>query len=62
MGPLPEYLARCCPPGDGEVCRTGENPYSAQGALKVLYLSLIHISIPSHTPMVEISKGTPPAI
>ena len=40
MGPLPEYLARCCPPGDGEVCRTGENPYSAQGALKVLYGNL----------------------
>ena len=28
------------PPGDGEVCRTGENPYSAQGALKVLYGNL----------------------
>ena len=40
MGPLPEYLARCCPPADGEVCRTGENPYSAQGALKVLYGNL----------------------
>lgn len=28
------------PPADGEVCRTGENPYSAQGALKVLYGNL----------------------
>ena len=37
MGPLPEYLAECCPPADGEVCRTGDNPYSAVGALRVLH-------------------------
>lgn len=40
MGPMPEYLAACCPPADGEVCRTGENPYSEAGALKVLYGNL----------------------
>ena len=40
MGPLPEYLKSCCPPADGEVCRTGENPYSEAGALKVLYGNL----------------------
>lgn len=40
MGPLPEYLESCCPPADGEVCRTGENPYSEVGALKVLYGNL----------------------
>lgn len=40
MGPLPEYLESCCPPVDGEVCRTGENPYSEVGALKVLYGNL----------------------
>ena len=40
MGPLPEYLKSCCPPADGEVCRTGENPYSGVGALKVLYGNL----------------------
>ncbi|MDE8703267.1 dihydroxy-acid dehydratase [Adlercreutzia equolifaciens] len=37
MGPLPEYLATCCPDADGEVCRTGENPFSAVGALRVLH-------------------------
>ena len=40
MGPLPEYLAACCPSADGEVCRTGQNPYSGVGALKVLYGNL----------------------
>lgn len=37
MGPLPQYLAQCCKPADGDVCRTGGNPFSAQGALKVLH-------------------------
>ena len=37
MGPLPDYLRECCPVPDGEVCRTGANPYSPVGALKVLH-------------------------
>ncbi|WP_165044095.1 dihydroxy-acid dehydratase [Adlercreutzia sp. ZJ138] len=37
MGPLPEYLEACCPPADGEVCRTHDNPLSPQGALRVLH-------------------------
>lgn len=37
MGPLPEYLSSCCAPADGEVCRTHDNPFSAQGALRVLH-------------------------
>lgn len=37
MGPLPEYLATCTKPADGEVCRTHDNPFSAQGALRVLH-------------------------
>ncbi|MEY8461259.1 dihydroxy-acid dehydratase [Eggerthellaceae bacterium 24-137] len=37
MGPLPDYLARCCPPADGEVCRTGDSPFAAEGALRVLH-------------------------
>ena len=37
MGPLADYLRECCPPADGEVCRTGDNPFSPVGALKVLH-------------------------
>ncbi len=37
MGPLPEYIANCAKAADGEVCRAGGNPFSAQGALKVLH-------------------------
>ena len=37
MGPMPDYLEQCCPPADGEVCRTHDNPLSAQGALRVLH-------------------------
>lgn len=37
MGPMPEYIADCTKAADGEVCRTHENPFSAQGALKVLH-------------------------
>ncbi len=37
MGPLPEYIANCAKAADGEVCRVGGNPFSAQGALKVLH-------------------------
>ncbi|MEC4175984.1 dihydroxy-acid dehydratase [Adlercreutzia sp. R21] len=36
MGPLPDYLASC-PPADGEVCRTGDDPFSSAGALRVLH-------------------------
>ncbi len=37
MGPLPEYIENCTKAADGDVCRTGQNPFSAQGALKVLH-------------------------
>ena len=37
MGPMPEYLEKCCPAADGEVCRTHDNPITAQGALRVLH-------------------------
>ncbi|WP_172136009.1 dihydroxy-acid dehydratase [Adlercreutzia sp. ZJ473] len=40
MGPLPDYLGACCPPADGEVCRTHDNPFSAVGALRVLHGNL----------------------
>ena len=40
MGPLPEYLKDCTQPADGEVCRTHEDPFSLQGALKVLHGNL----------------------
>lgn len=36
MGPLPEYLKDYTKAADGEVCRTHENPFTKQGALKVL--------------------------
>ncbi|MCI8468603.1 MAG: dihydroxy-acid dehydratase [Eggerthellaceae bacterium] len=37
MGPLPDYLAACCPPADGEVCRRADDPFSPEGALRVLH-------------------------
>ena len=37
MGPLPQYLAECTKPADGEVCRTHDNPLSPVGALRVLH-------------------------
>ena len=37
MGPMPDYIATCTKAADGEVCRTHENPFSAQGALRVLH-------------------------
>ncbi len=40
MGLLPEYLKDCTQPADGEVCRTHEDPFSPQGALKVLHGNL----------------------
>ncbi|WP_165056143.1 MULTISPECIES: dihydroxy-acid dehydratase [unclassified Adlercreutzia] len=40
MGTLPDYLSACCPPADGEVCRTHDNPFSAVGALRVLHGNL----------------------
>ena len=32
MGPLPEYIANCTKPADGEVCRKHDNPFSKVGA------------------------------
>lgn len=40
MGPLPEYLKKHTHPADGEVCRTHDNPISAEGALRVLHGNL----------------------
>ncbi len=37
MGTMDEYLASCTKPADGEVCRTHDNPFSAEGALRVLH-------------------------
>ncbi len=37
MGTMNEYLASCTKPADGEVCRTHDNPFSAEGALRVLH-------------------------
>ena len=39
MGPLPEYLAGT-KAADGEVCRKHDNPFSKQGALRVLHGNL----------------------
>lgn len=39
MGPLPAYLARTHA-ADGEVCRTHDHPFAAEGALKVLHGNL----------------------
>lgn len=40
MGPMPEYIAQCTKPADGVVCRTHDNPITAQGALRVLHGNL----------------------
>jgi dihydroxy-acid dehydratase len=40
MGSMPEYIANCTKAADGEVCRTHDNPFSAQGALRVLHGNL----------------------
>ena len=40
MGPLPDYLRAYCPPADGEVCRRHDDPFSAEGALRVLHGNL----------------------
>ncbi len=40
MGTMDEYLASCTKPADGEVCRTHDNPLSAEGALRVLHGSI----------------------
>ena len=37
MGPMPQYLEECTAPADGEVCRTHDNPFSQEGALRVLH-------------------------
>ncbi len=37
MGPLPDYLENCTMPADGEVCRTHDDPFSPEGALRVLH-------------------------
>lgn len=37
MGTLDEYLDTCTKPADGEVCRTHDNPFSPEGALRVLH-------------------------
>ena len=39
LGPLND-LVKLMPKPDGEVCKTGENPFAPQGALKVLYGNL----------------------
>ena len=36
MGPLDEYLAACCGPADGIVCRRHDEPFATRGALRVL--------------------------
>ncbi len=37
MGSLPDYLKNCTMPADGEVCRTHDNPFTTEGALRVLH-------------------------
>ncbi len=37
MGPMEQYLRECTKPADGEVCRSHGNPFSEQGALRVLH-------------------------
>ena len=37
MGPMPQYLEECTKPADGVVCRTHDNPFSQEGALRVLH-------------------------
>ncbi len=40
MGEYLNYMAEHCVGADGEVCRTHDNPFSAQGALRVLHGNL----------------------
>ena len=40
LGPLPEYLMKYTEAADGEVCRRHDNPFSPQGALRVLHGNL----------------------
>lgn len=40
MGTMQEYIENCTKPADGEVCRMHDNPFSAQGALRVLHGNL----------------------
>lgn len=40
MGPMRTYIEDHTHPADGDVCRTHDDPISAQGALKVLYGNL----------------------
>lgn len=37
MGSMPEYIENCTKPADGVVCRAFDNPFSKQGALRVLH-------------------------
>lgn len=37
MGSMPEYIKDCTKAADGEVCRLHDNPFSKEGALRVLY-------------------------
>ncbi len=37
MGPMDEYLKDYTHPADGDVCRTHDDPFTKQGALKVLH-------------------------
>lgn len=37
MGPMDAYLKNSTKPSDGQVCRRHDNPFTAQGALKVLW-------------------------
>ena len=36
VGPMPDYLETWARPADGEVCRTHDNPFTPEGALRVL--------------------------
>ncbi|WP_251212326.1 dihydroxy-acid dehydratase [Adlercreutzia murintestinalis] len=40
MGPMKDYLTACTRPADGEVCRLHDDPFSAEGALRVLHGNL----------------------
>lgn len=37
MGPLPVYLKECTHAADGDVCRSHDDPFSDEGALRVLH-------------------------
>ncbi|WP_165059961.1 dihydroxy-acid dehydratase [Adlercreutzia sp. ZJ154] len=40
MGSMDEYIENCTKPADGDVCRKHDNPFSPQGALRVLHGNL----------------------